>query len=331
MPHYPPALLLVNLGTPEAPAPGAVRRYLREFLSDRRVVELPRPIWWPILYGIILPFRSRRSAEAYRKIWDREANCSPLLAITREQAQALQERLGEVARVDFAMRYGRPAIGERLQALMEAGHERIVVLPLYPQYSATTTASVVDAVGAALGSMRHQPAVRIGAPYYDHPAYIAALKESITAHLATLDWQPEVILASYHGIPKRMAERGDPYPRHCEETTRLLRQALGADEQTLRMSYQSRLGRAEWLRPYTDETIAALAEGGVKRLAVITPAFAADCLETLEEIAIGGAETFRAHGGERFTLIPSLNASRPGIDLLEALARQELAGWVAEG
>ncbi len=328
MPQHPPALLLVNLGTPDAPEPGAVRRYLREFLSDRRVVEMPRLLWWPILHGIILPFRSRRSAEAYAKIWDHENACSPLLAITRAQAEALQKRLGESVTVDFAMRYGRPAIAERLHALHHAGHERIVVLPLYPQYSATTTASVVDAVSDALRRMRHQPAIRIGAPYYDHPAYIAALKESIESHLATLDWMPDVILASYHGIPRKMAERGDPYPLHCEATTRLLAEALGADERTLRMSYQSRLGRAEWLRPYTDETIAGLAESGVKNLAVVTPAFAADCLETLEEIAIGGAEIFRAHGGRNFTLIPSLNASRPGIDLLEALARCELAGWV---
>ena len=328
MSSQPPALLLVNLGTPDAPEPAAVRRYLREFLSDRRVVEAPRLLWWPILHGFILPFRSRRSAKAYAQIWDHENACSPLLTITRAQAQALQERLGRVATVDFAMRYGRPAIGKRIRALHRAGHERIVVLPLYPQYSATTTASVVDAVSATLRAMRHQPAIRIGAPYYDHPAYITALKESIKAHLATLDWKPEVILASYHGIPKKMAEEGDPYPLHCETTTRLLAEALGTDERTLRMSYQSRLGRAEWLRPYTDETIAELAAQGVKNLAVITPAFAADCLETLEEIAIGGAETFRAHGGENFTLIPSLNASRPGIDLLEALARRELAGWV---
>ena len=328
MPQHPPALLLVNLGTPEAPEPGAVRRYLREFLSDRRVVEVPRLIWWPILHGVILPFRARRSAEAYAAIWDHEHACSPLLAITRAQAQALQKRLGDAVTVDFAMRYGKPALAERLHALHRAGHERIVVLPLYPQYSATTTASVVDAVSDTLRRMRHQPAIRIGAPYYDHPAYIAALKESIKAHLATLEWTPEVILASYHGIPKKMAERGDPYPLHCEATTRLLAEALGADERTLRMSYQSRLGRAEWLRPYTDETIAELADKGVKNLAVITPAFAADCLETLEEIAIGGAEIFRKHGGRNFTLIPCLNASRPGIDLLEALARQELAGWM---
>ncbi len=331
MNRHRPALLLVNLGTPDAPEPGAVRRYLREFLSDRRVVETTRLIWWPVLYGIILPFRSRRSAEAYAKIWDHENACSPLLAITREQTHALQKRLGEAVKVDFAMRYGRPAIAERLKALMREGHEHIVVLPLYPQYSATTTATVVDAVADALRRMRHQPAVRIGAPYYDHPAYIAALAESIRSHLATLDWRPEVILASYHGIPAKMAERGDPYPLHCETTTRLLAEALGADDRTLRMSYQSRLGRAEWLRPYTDETIAKLAESGVKNLAVVTPAFSADCLETLEEIAIGGAEIFREHGGENFTLVPALNASRPGIDLLEALARRELAGWLANG
>ena len=323
-----PAVLLVNLGTPDAPTPTAVRRYLREFLSDPRVVEVPRAVWLPILHGVILPFRARRSAEAYKKIWDHERNCSPLLDITRRQAAALQERLGDAARVDFAMRYGNPALSEKMRELMEAGHERIVVLPLYPQYSGSTVASVVDAVADVLRGMRHQPAVRIGAPYYDHPAYISALKASIENHLDTLGWEPEVILASYHGVPKSFVEKGDPYARHCEATTELLRAATGLSAERLPMSYQSRLGRAEWLRPYTDETIAALAERGVKNLAVITPAFAADCLETLEEIAIGGAEVFCAHGGENFTLIPCLNDTPAGMDLLEALARRELAGWV---
>ena len=325
-----PAVLLVNLGTPDAPTPAAVRRYLREFLSDPRVVEMPRVLWLPILHGVILPLRARRSAQAYEKIWDHERGCSPLLEITRRQATALQERLGAAARVDFAMRYGNPALGERLRALMEEGHERIVVLPLYPQYSGSTVASVTDALGEALRGMRHQPAVRVGAPYYDHPAYISALRASIEEHLARLEWEPEVILASYHGVPKRFVEKGDPYARHCAVTTDLLRAATGLSAERMPMSFQSRLGKAEWLKPYTDETIAALAERGVRRLAVITPAFAADCLETLEEIAIGGAETFRAHGGEKFTLVPCLNDSPAGVDMLEALARRELAGWMGE-
>ncbi len=325
-----PALLLVNLGTPQAPDPGAVRRYLKEFLSDPRVVEVPRLIWWPLLHGVILPFRARRSAAAYAQIWDRQANCSPLLAITRAQAEKLQRRLGDMVRVDFAMRYGQPTLKDKIAGLMAAGHERIVVFPLYPQYSASTTATVVDEVGRALAAMRHQPAVRFAPPYHDAPEYIDALAKSVRAHLAQLKWQPERILLSYHGVPKRFVDLGDPYARHCEETTRLLRAALGMDEERMPMSYQSRLGRAEWLKPYTDETIAALAESGVKRLAVLTPAFAADCLETLEEIAIGGAETFRAHGGEEFTLIPCLNDSPPGMDMLEALARRELAGWIEQ-
>ncbi len=331
MQQLPPAILLVNLGTPDAPEPAAVRRYLREFLSDPRVVEVPRLIWWPLLHGVILPFRSKRSAHAYEQIWDRENNCSPLLHITRMQAQGLQRRLGDAARVDFAMRYGQPALGEKLHALMQAGHERIVVLPLYPQYSGSTVASVVDETGRVLRGMRHQPAVRIGAPYYGHPAYIAALQRRAEEHIATLDWQPEVLLLSYHGVPRAFVDKGDPYAAHCEATTRALRVAMGMDEQHMPMSYQSRLGRAEWLKPYTEDTIIALAEKGGKRLAVMTPAFAADCLETLEEIAIGGAETFRAHGGENFTLVPCLNDSQPGLDVLETLARRELAGWLGAG
>ena len=330
MEHKPPAILLVNLGTPEAPTPAAVRRYLREFLSDPRVVEVPRLIWWPLLHGVILPFRAKRSAHAYEQIWDRENDCSPLLHITRMQARALQQRLGGAAVVDFAMRYGRPAIGEKLQALAQAGHGRIVVLPLYPQYSGSTMASVVDEVGRVLRGMRHQPALRIGAPYFDHLAYIDGLKRRAEEHAAALGWQPEVMLLSYHGVPKAFVEKGDPYAAHCEATTRALRAAMGLDEQRMPMSYQSRLGRAEWLKPYTEDAIIELARKGVKNLAVMTPAFAADCLETLEEIAIGGAETFRAHGGENFTLVPCLNDSEPGIDLLEALARRELAGWLEE-
>ena len=328
MPENRPAVLLVNLGTPDAPDTASVRRYLREFLSDRRVVEAPRAIWWPVLHGVILPFRAPRSAEAYAKIWDHEKQCSPLLAITRAQAEKLRARLRGVAHVDFAMRYGRPSIAEKLRELMAAGHERVLIFPLYPQYSASTTATVVDAAGRALAGMRHQPAVRFAAPYYAEPAYIAALKASMEAHLAGLGWAPQRVLLSYHGLPKSFVEKGDPYAVHCETTTQLLRAVTGADETFMPMSYQSRLGRAEWLRPYTDETIAQLAKEGVKRLAVATPAFAADCLETLEEIAIGGAETFRAHGGEEFTLIPCLNDSDAGMEMLEELARRELAGWI---
>ena len=323
-----PALLLVNLGTPDSPHASDVRRYLREFLSDRRVIEAPRLLWWLVLNGIILPFRAPRSARAYESIWDHRRGESPLKTITRAQAEGLQARLGKGVRVDWAMRYRVPSIRERLNALMAAGHERIVVFPLYPQYAASTTATVVDEVGRTLMSMRHQPAVRIVPPYYDHPAYIAALADSLRDQLDRLTWEPEVILASYHGLPKACVEKGDPYERHCHETTRRLREALGLPEEKLRTTFQSRFGRQEWLRPYTDETIAQLAREGVRRLLVITPAFAADCLETLEEIAIGGAGIFRQAGGEHFALTPCLNATPAGLDMLETIARQELSGWL---
>ncbi|HHN67643.1 MAG TPA: ferrochelatase [Thermopetrobacter sp.] len=321
-----PALVLVNLGSPDAPTAAAVRRYLRQFLSDRRVVEIPRAVWWPLLHGVILPLRAPRTAAKYRAIWNHETGRSPLLEITARQAAALQERLSDAARVAWAMRYGTPAIDAVLRELTAAGHRRIAVLPLYPQYSATTTASVADAVAAALSAMRHQPAVRLGAPYHDHPAYIAALAQGVRDHVAGLDWRPEVLLASYHGLPRAFVKRGDPYEAHCEETTRLLRQAL--PEVDIRLSYQSRLGRGEWLTPYTEEVLKALAAEGVKNVSVITPAFAADCLETLEEIGLEAAETFRAAGGENFSVAPCLNDSAPGVALLEELARRELAGWI---
>jgi len=323
-----PALLLINLGTPQSPHPADVRRYLREFLSDPRVVEIPRPIWWLILNGVILPFRPKKSAAAYAKIWDRKRNESPLLAITRAQAEGLQKRLGGALRVDFAMRYGAPSIGQRLHALMEQGFERIVIFPLYPQYSASTTGTVMDAVGDALSSMRHQPAIRQVPPYHAHPAHIAALAGTIRDQMQSLPWKPERILASYHGLPRAFVDKGDPYQRHCETTSRLLRAELGMGEESFMTSYQSRLGRAEWLKPYTADTIAELAREGVKNLLVITPAFAADCLETLEEIALGGAKIFRENGGENFATVPCLNASPAGLDMLEAIAREELCGWL---
>ncbi len=321
------ALLLINLGTPESTSVRDVRAYLREFLSDRRVVEVPRSLWWFVLNGIILPFRPRRSAEAYAKIWNRERDESPLKTITRAQAEGLQGRLGDGVRVDWAMRYGRPSIAGRLVALMEEGFERIVVFPLYPQYSASTTGTVVDAVGEALMAMRHQPTVRFVPPYHDHPAHVRALAESLRAQMESLPWKPQKVIASYHGLPKSFVEKGDPYERHCRETSRLLAGELGLDEEVLLTTFQSRLGRAEWLKPYTAETIAQLAGAGVKNLLVVTPAFAADCLETLEEIGMGAAEIFREHGGENFAVAPCLNASAAGLDMLEAIAREELSGW----
>ncbi len=323
-----PALLLINLGTPESTSVADVRRYLREFLSDPRVVEMPRPLWSLILNGVILPFRPKKSAAAYEKIWNHERGESPLKTITRAQAEKLQARLGDGVRVDWAMRYGRPAIGARIRALMEEGFARIVLFPLYPQYAASTTGTVMDAVADTLKAMRHQPALRIVPPYYNHPAHIEALTRTLRGQMEALPWTPDKILASYHGLPKAMVDKGDPYQAHCLETSRLLREAMGMGEEELITTFQSRLGRAEWLRPYTAETIERLAGEGVKNLLVITPAFAADCLETLEEIALAAGGTFRAAGGKNFAVAPCLNDSDAGMEMLEQIARQELAGWL---
>lgn len=331
-PGHPPVkvgrvgVLLVNLGTPAAPTPKAVRRYLAEFLSDRRVVDYPRAFWLPVLYGVILNVRPARSARAYAKIWTAEG--SPLRLYTKNAADLLSERISDRARVDFAMRYGEPNIRERITALKEAGCDRILVVPMYPQYSQSTTASVADAAFDALKSMNWQPATRIAAPYHDHPAYIEALKAVASAQFSSLDWAPDRVILSFHGTPKRHLTEGDPYYCHCSKTARLLREAMGWDEKFAPLAFQSKFGREEWLGPATDETIRGLAEQGVKRLAVMTPGFVADCLETLEEIAIGGAEAFHAAGGERFSAIPCLNDSPAMIDLLEAIVLRETAGWV---
>ena len=317
-------VLLVNLGTPEAPTPAAVKRYLAEFLSDRRVIEIPRVLWQPILRGIILRTRPRKSAHAYAQIWT-EAG-SPLAAITAAQSAALQGAFEADVSVDWAMRYGRPAIADRLTALKNAGCTRILIAPLYPQYCAATTASVMDAVSAALGKMRWQPAIRTLPPYYDDPAHIEALATSVRAHLASLDHAPDLILASFHGMPARTLALGDPYHCQCQKTARLLSEALGRE---VRISFQSRFGRAKWLTPATDTTLAALPGEGFKRIAVITPGFAADCLETLEEIGIRGRETFVSSGGTHFSMIPCLNASEGGISMLQSILRRELAGWLS--
>jgi ferrochelatase len=324
-------VLLANLGTPDATDPGSVRRYLREFLSDRRVIEDQGLVWKFVLNAIILPRRPRRKGLDYEKIWNRERNESPLKTITRAQAAKLRARLGAIAPgavVDWAMRYGNPALDTRIEALARAGCERILLLPLYPQYAAATSATVCDAAFATLQQMRDQPTLRVVPPYYDDAVYIAALAASIEAELERLPFEPELILASFHGIPKSYADDGDPYPRHCEETVRLLRARLGLDESKLMLTFQSRFGRAEWLQPYTDVTVEALARRGVKRLAVVTPGFAADCLETLEEIAVENADIFRAHGGEQFAAIPCLNDSEPGMAVIGHLVRRELQGWI---
>jgi ferrochelatase len=324
-------VLLVNLGTPEAATPKAVRRYLREFLTDRRVIEGQGLFWRFILNCFILPLRPRAKAKAYAKIWNREADESPLKTITRAQAAKLSSFLAaehKSVAVDWAMRYGLPSIPERLDRLRAQGCDRILIVPLYPQYAAATTATVGDKVFRALMRMRYQPAVRIARPYYDDPGYIDALARSVTNTLSTLTEQPEVIVASYHGLPQKYADKGDPYPLHCAETTRLLREKLGLSEERLIMTFQSRFGPSKWLQPYTDKTIAALARKKVKRIAVITPAFSADCLETLEEIAIENADIFRRYGGEQFTVVPCLNDTTDGMAVINAMVRRELQGWI---
>jgi ferrochelatase len=319
-------VLLVNLGTPDAPTPAAVRRYLAEFLSDRRVVEIPPIAWQPILRGIILNTRPKKSAHAYSQVWT-EAG-SPLAAITAEQAGALQARLGDGVSVAYAMRYGRPAIAAELQALLDKGCDRILLAPLYPQYCGATTATVVDAAGDALKAMRRQPSLRTLPPYYDDPAYIAALAADLGAQLDALDFTPEVLLLSFHGMPERTLHLGDPYHCHCRKTARLLEEALGRPGLRFETTFQSRFGRAKWLEPATDAVLAAEAAKGTRRLAIAAPGFAADCLETLEELAIRGRDQFFGAGGECFAALACLNAGEPGMAMLEALVRRELAGWL---
>jgi len=319
-------VLLVNLGTPEAPTPAAVRRYLAEFLSDRRVVEIPPLVWQPILRGIVLRTRPRKSAAAYSQIWT-EAG-SPLAAITAAQAADLQDRLGKGVSVTFAMRYGRPAIGDQLRALIEAGCDRILLAPLYPQYCAATTATAVDSAFDALRAMRRQPTLRTLPPYYDDPAHIAALAADLGAQLDALDFVPEVLLLSFHGMPERTLHLGDPYHCHCRKTARLLEEALARPGLRFVTTFQSRFGKARWLEPATDAVLAAEAAAGTKRLAVAAPGFAADCLETLEELAIRGRDRFFGAGGEHFAALACLNADEPGMAMLEALVRRELAGWI---
>ena len=323
-------ILLVNLGTPDATDYWSMRRYLKEFLSDRRVIETNRVLWWFILNFIILTRRPQAKGRDYDRIWNRERNESPLRTITRSQAEKLATQMASEPRVliDWAMRYGNPSIPSRLEAMQKAGCGRILVVPLYPQYAAATTATVADKVFDTLKQMRWQPALRIAAPYYDDPAYIDALAVSIERDLAALPWKPAAIVASYHGIPQDYADKGDPYPLHCAETTRLLRARLGMDENQLRMTFQSRFGRAEWIKPYTDETVKALAAGGVQNLAVVTPGFAADCLETLEEIAGENAEYFHQAGGKNFRAIPCLNGSDDGMAVIRSVVERELKGWV---
>ncbi len=324
-------VLLVNLGTPDATDYWSMRRYLKEFLSDRRVIEENRLKWWLVLNLIILTVRPGRKGRDYDKIWNKQRDELPLKTITRSQSDQLEEILDKVdksIRVDWAMRYGNPSIRSRLEALSDQNCERILLVPLYPQYAAATTATVCDEAFRALSTMRFQPSLRVAAPYYAEPAYIDALAAAVTAELAKLPFEPEVIIASFHGVPEEYVAKGDPYARQCAETTRLLRQKLKLDEERFIMTFQSRFGKAEWVKPYTDATVKSLAERAIKSLAVITPGFAADCLETLEEIAMENAEIFHAAGGENFATIPCLNDSPGGMAVIRDVVLRELKGWV---
>ena len=315
-------VLLVNLGTPDAPDAPSVRKYLAEFLSDRRVVEIPQLLWQPILRGIILTTRPRKSAHAYAQVWTDDG--SPLAAITRRQSEALQTIFGEAVHVAYAMRYGKPAIGPAIDALKATGCERILVAPLYPQYCAATTATVVDAVGQHLQTLRWQPTLRFLPPYHDDAAYLEALKTSVTAGLAAIDFTPDVLLASFHGMPERTRTLGDPYHDQCQTTAHLLSDAL---DRPVEVAFQSRFGRAKWLEPATDARLESLGREG-KSVVIFAPGFATDCLETLEELAIRGKQQYEAAGGGRFAYLPCLNADAAGMTMLRTLVQRELAGWL---
>ena len=317
-------VLLINLGTPDAPEVRAVRRYLAEFLSDPRVIEIHPLAWKPILYGIILRTRPRKSAEAYKQIWTNEG--SPLRALAHRQAEALRRRLPNV-RIQYAMSYGNPGIAAAIDNMAREGCTRILAAPLYPQYCAATTATANDAVFAALAGMRWQPALRTLPPYYDDPLYIDALATNLRRQLASLEFEPERLLLSFHGMPVRTLELGDPYHCHCQKTARLLGEALGRE---LDVAFQSKFGRAKWLEPATEATLVAYPKEGVKKIAVAAPGFSTDCIETLEELGIRGRKTFLDSAGEQFALLDCLNDSAEGMDMITKLISRELAGWLYE-
>jgi ferrochelatase len=323
-------VLLVNLGTPDTADTKGVRDYLREFLSDPRVIEDQGLRWKLVLNGIILRIRPSRKARDYRKIWNTEKNESPLKTITRAQSEKLAEAISDHDHVvvDWAMRYGNPSLASRIDALTAQGCDRLLVVPLYPQYSAATSATVCDEVFRVFAGMRAQPTLRVTPPYYDDPDYIEALAVSINAHLATLPFHPELIVASFHGMPQKYVDKGDPYQAQCIATTDALRKRLGLEASKLILTFQSRFGFDEWLKPYTDKTIEKLAKDGVRRIAVVMPGFSADCLETLEEIAQENAEIFKHNGGEQFAAIPCLNDSDAGMDVIRQLVLRELQGWI---
>jgi ferrochelatase len=323
-------VLLLNLGTPDGTDYWSMRRYLKEFLSDERVIEEPRWKWWPILNLIILTVRPGRKGRDYATIWNNERNEGPLKTISRAQADKLSKRLADTPNVvvDWAMRYANPTTESRIEALLTAGCDRILLLPLYPQYAAATTATAADQAFRALMKMRRQPAVRVAPAYHDDPAYIASLAQSMRKSLAKLDFEPERIIATFHGMPEKYFAKGDPYHCHCQKTSRLLREALGWPEARWLTTFQSRFGNDPWLQPYTDKTVERLANEGIKRLALVAPGFSADCLETLEELDGENRHIFEGAGGEKFAYLPALNDSDEGVDVIEAVVRRELSGWI---
>lgn len=322
-------LLLVNLGSPDAPDVPAVKAYLDQFLSDRRVVEIPAILWQPLLKLVILNTRPKTTAANYAKIWDREANESPLKLITKNQAGLLEGAFGPNVIVDYAMRYGNPAMDLALDRLKAAGCDRICIAPLYPQYSGATTGSVMDELFRWANGQRWMPAIRSLAPYHDHPAHIAALKTSLENSLAALDFVPERIVLSFHGMPRRTLDLGDPYHCQCQKTARLLREAMGMSAEQMPIAFQSLFGRAEWLKPYTQPLLEEMAEAGVKKVAVLMPGFSADCIETLEEIAEEARDAFLEHGGTHYAALPCLNTSEEGMTMLKTILTEALAGWIS--
>ncbi|MDV3250183.1 ferrochelatase [Devosia sp. BK] len=329
VPQQKVGVLLLNLGTPDATDFWSVRRYLKEFLSDRRVIDTNRLIWWPILNLIILNFRPQKAGHAYAQIWDKERNESPLRVITRAQTEALAARMsGDGVMVEYAMRYGNPSTKSVLEKMQAAGCQKILLVPLYPHYSATTTATANDKAFDALKQMRWQPAVRTAPAYFEDAKYIETLGNSIRDGVAKLDFEPDLVITSYHGMPVEYLKKGDPYHCQCYKTTRLVREYLGWPKEKLMVTFQSRFGPTEWLQPYTDKTLEALPGKGIKKVAILAPAFSADCIETLEEIAMGGKDTFMEAGGENYAYIPCLNDSPGGMDMIESMVRRELSGWL---
>ena len=323
-------VVLVNLGTPDGPDPDSVRRYLKQFLSDRRVIEIPPIVWQPILRGIILNTRPQKSAKAYAKIWTDRG--SPLADITAQQAEAMVGRFGDKIMIDYAMRYGNPSIEQRITEMMGKGCDRILIAPMYPQYCAATTATVFDEVARVLGTMRWQPALRFVPPYHDHPDYLTALADDLSRQVQGLSFRPEVMLMSFHGMPLQTLEKGDPYFCHCSKTARLLREALSLRPEfegvRFETTFQSRFGPARWLEPSTDTTLIEEGKKGTKRLVVAAPGFAADCVETLEELALEGRDEFIEAGGEDYAVLDCLNTAPAGLTMVEGMIRRELSGWI---